>query len=1016
MTLKPTLYISILSVLPIIMGSCTDEPLFSEGTPEGGNAITYEAYAMGGGAMQTTRSGELPELEPLVLSPQGVENGGKGAESCLYLHTYVSDRIGSLPGEVEELPTRGNQIKSADDLIKFHGSYKVLANLSDTETYFGWVNATNRDAERNVWTTDRTEYWPSDNMLDFYAVSPSKEFSNLQNLRVNNGSISFSYTLPKGTGGSDATAQSDLLLATTKCDKKGSVNGKAPLNFYHALSAVKFAIRDVANGEIESITISGVKGSGDCRLEYNPESEYQTLSWSGQKGSESYTQDFNYKVDGLGAVDPTDAAADILLNDEMPEKTFMMIPQQLTEDAEIIVTVKRRGMTPERIELRGRIRDNLVTEWKPGHEYVYTISTSKSNWIYVLEAFGNRNSTTGAYDITNGDQIYTYSPSAVVLDEGGRIESYPYEKYGDNAFFYVRSFRYHANNPAKREILSWQASHGEGKQYRVPSATQQTYVSGKDLTPTEWIPTRDALKGVGSFASIGEKKTITFAPHHQLTDWPGDTWMQAQNAYTGNSESNPWDLSTCGGARTRNTANSYVIDREGWYAFPLVYGNAIKNGATNSAAYKYQGTADATHINLVNYKGVAITKPEIDITASNTASIVWSDVYNTVSDVKIKNVGGQNMIVFRANKENMQQGSVVIALYDGNNAIWSWHIWITEHWLDHSTGQPNAYKSNGKFSTYEASSSGWRQRGDLLINNSYVSSSYGYYIAPYNLGWCDPKNVDYLRRPSEMKFTQFLPDGTESGKTATLKIMQDGERVEYKFGNNTYYQWGRKDPIVGFVDHTQTVKRNFGPRKYALSENASGVQLSMAIKNPQVMYYGGNDWASARYLNLWNNSTSATKGIKTVYDPCPPGYMVPPSKMFEFVGPDEKGSFTNDGGKGSLLTNFNGKRTDYYTYQATVVNKSSQTNQNSVWLTSTGNRWYKNGSTLNGTLFNGGDNFNIQVVYLWSSNVVPGSTTNSYGLALGRNLDSDVSDNNNVICAYFIGRKSMARPVRAIRE
>ena len=45
-------------------------------------------------------------------------------------------------------------------------------------------------------------------------------------------------------------------------------------------------------------------------------------------------------------------------------------------------------------------------------------------------------------------------------------------------------------------------------------------------------------------------------------------------------------LIALGAATVENTANSYVISAPGVYMFPLVYGNAIKDGATNASAYK----------------------------------------------------------------------------------------------------------------------------------------------------------------------------------------------------------------------------------------------------------------------------------------------------------------------------------------------------------------------------------------------------------------------------------------------
>lgn len=1010
-----TLYISILAAGAMTLAGCTDDALFYEGEPADENVISYEAYAVRGAGGSPTRASENPLYEPLLLTDEG-------GDQMLYLHTYITDKIGMRPGEevVDVELTRANQVTSADDLLRYQGNYKVLANISNSETYFGWTDARNNNSDHNIWQTDRTEYWPGEKTLAFYAVSPSSEFSNLKGLNADNGRISFSYSLPKGDAGNDAEVQSDLLLASSFCNKKGSVNGRVPLNFHHALSAVKFAIRDVANGEIESISISGVKSKGECVLDYNADESTHSVSWFGQSGSDLFSQKFNYKISGLGAVDPSDENSDILLSDKMPEKTFMMIPQIIPDDAEIIVSLKRTGMTPERIELRGRIKDNLISEWKPGHEYVYTISTTKSNWIYVLEAFGNHNSSTGKHDVAKGDQIYGYSPSYAVLDEAGRVKEYPHDTYGDNAYFSVRSYRYHANDPKKIENLSWSASHMGGEQYRVYDGQEELYPYRK-LTPEEWIPTRDALKGEGSSAAGGERKNISFATHQQITDWPGDSWMQDQKPYSGNSESKPWDLSTGGGALSRNTANCYIVDREGWYCFPMVYGNAIKNGKTNANAYTYQGSNGNTLKNMLDHAGNAISDPWISDAYCKSADVVWTDVYNAVSDVKLTTIDGRKFVVFKANKYNIQQGSAVIALYNGNTVVWSWHIWLTEHWIDTSTGQPNAFKSDGSFSKWEAAEkSGWRQRGDLAINNQYVGSSYGYYIAPYNLGWCDPKNVDYLRRRSDMVFTQFTPDGKPTGKTATLPVIQDGERVSYKFGNNTYYQWGRKDPIVGFVDHSQTVKRNFGNKKYELKENASGVTIPTAIKNPHAMYYGGDDWSKTQYLNLWNNGSDQTTVVKTVYDPCPPGYSLPPAKMYEFIGPDNNNLFDNGGSDNKTLKNFNGKQVDNYTFKACVRNikNVTQTDNNSVWLTSTGNRWYTNGSILNGSVFNGGDNFNAQIVYLWSATSRTGSNAykNSNSLALGLDKFDDKGNNQYVICSYFIGRKTMARPVRPIRE
>ncbi len=64
-----------------------------------------------------------------------------------------------------------------------------------------------------------------------------------------------------------------------------------------------------------------------------------------------------------------------------------------------------------------------------------------------------------------------------------------------------------------------------------------------------------------------------------------------------------YDLSTKGGTTAMNTANCYIINAPGRYSLPLVYGNAIKNGATNSSAY------------ISNATGTGILKTSLTIRA-----------------------------------------------------------------------------------------------------------------------------------------------------------------------------------------------------------------------------------------------------------------------------------------------------------------------------------------------------------------------------------------------------------------
>ena len=96
-----------------------------------------------------------------------------------------------------------------------------------------------------------------------------------------------------------------------------------------------------------------------------------------------------------------------------------------------------------------------------------------------------------------------------------------------------------------------------------------------------------------------------------------------------------------GNARaTMSTANCYMVHTAGDYKLPLVYGNAIKDGAANTAAYTgVSGQLETFH----NHAGKAITDPWIknnkdesdnDIVVS-TAELLWQDAEGLITDVGI---------------------------------------------------------------------------------------------------------------------------------------------------------------------------------------------------------------------------------------------------------------------------------------------------------------------------------------------------------------------------------------------
>lgn len=1045
MTVRKLKYIlfTLAPLSAMLVTGCLDEPLADTDRFDNPDVISFSAVTGSGAA--STRSGEEKQLyEPLVLTDDA-------ASQTLYLHTYESERIGFEPGddvtsdESDVAQTRGNQIVTADDLIKFHKDFMVHAQFKeDGVEYIEW-SKTQVSSANNFWRTEKTRYWPGERELSFMAVSPTAEFNSLNNKVFSDLRAEFSYTAKKQGNNRDAEAQTDLLLAAGTCNKPNSENGRAPLKFHHALSAIKFAVRDVLDGEVVNIKIIGVKSTGDCV--FTADDGTGSFVWSNQSGDETYSQNFNYQITDRGYADPNDESKDIVMNDAMPSKTFMLIPQQIPDDAMIEVTLKRTDPNVnQEITVRGKIKANNVQEWLPGHEYVYTISTSKDNWVYVFNARGNQ---------ANGyNNIYVYSPNAQEFDT-----------YQNTAYYSVQSYRYRANNQTVVEACPWTASHDGSLSYNVTGGGEAAYPSAnpqqKWVDASTWITDKFAtpLSGKGNADRSFEQHDLNFLAHYVATDWIGDEDMQGYKPYDGYTKANPYDLSKPGGM-ARNTANCYVVDRGGWYMFPLVYGNAIKNGATNSSAYECQNKETTASLKLlaklINYKNQPITGPNITAPSKARAELVWEDAYNLVDNLELVTINGEKMIRFYIDPNIIQQGNAVIALTDGSKAqdgkspvIWSWHIWATEHWIDKTTRKPHAFDTNNTtFNTYKSSDAktengmviGLRQCGDVAV--TYNQKGRSFMMAAYNLGWCDPKKVLYLKRKGTMDFVQYRPGSTvKTGKTAKLPIIQEGETIDYKYANNVYYQWGRKDPIRGFFNHEHSRKRVFGPRP-PIAAYDKRVNIGDAIQNPNVYYVSNQgsgsefeDWLTTNFKsNLWNNNATSSLAnrddnndhedlwshTKTIYDPSPAGYLIPNAGVWHVVQKSWSNTTGNTwaGGNWPLSTfkksKINGDVIDAFNYK--VWGKGNAKNNEALFFSSTGNRWWTDGWKPNG--IGAGENFGKNVSYAWSNRSYSGK--NAYGMALGldTNRDDHETDTNDryYVGGQFIGRRAMGRPVRCIRE
>ena len=100
------------------------------------------------------------------------------------------------------------------------------------------------------------------------------------------------------------------------------------------------------------------------------------------------------------------------------------------------------------------------------------------------------------------------------------------------------------------------------------------------------------------------------------------------------------------------------------------------------------------------------------------------------------------------------------------------------------------------------------------------------------------------------------------------------EQSQWRESVGVMYQWGRKDPFSITGNDYSNYKQNY-------TTEMGRVPLSQTIENPSVFYCKYPSWTSPFNSSLW------APDQKTIYDPCPVGYRVPPRNAFR--------SFTKSG-------------------------------------------------------------------------------------------------------------------------
>lgn len=409
---------------------------------------------------------------------------------------------------------------------------------------------------------------------------------------------------------------------------------------------------------------------------------------------------------------------------------------------------------------------------------------------------------------------------------------------------------------------------GTSQTLNVPWTTEFSEDGGTSWSNTKpsWL-TAFTESGVGGTSATPCTATVAA----QVNSAPANPHTLAlQNA----PQVTNYDLSTHdyqGGTVAMRTANCYIVNAPGTYRLPLVYGNAVKNGSTNASAYTSTASGSDVLKTFINHRGANITDPYIYNNTSCTPSnctLVWQDEPNLVTNVALSSDG--HFLEFTVNQATIRQGNAVVAVRDASNTVlWSWHIWVTD------------YKPGATGTT-----------PDKEITNY---QNHKYKIMTVNLGWCDGKEETYAERTVQVRFKQKPTAGYTPAATQTITVKQKAHTIT-ELGNNTYYQWGRKDPFVGALENpdgsSNSINKTWYDASGATHTNERPATSSFSYHNACITFgitspqtFNIYAWMDYKYYNLWsanNNTISANDNpvVKTIYDPCPAGYKMLPSNAF----------------------------------------------------------------------------------------------------------------------------------------
>ena len=806
--------------------ACSDNELDSTNSGQNGAAVTFQVTtadkqaqqaAKANPALAMTRAGFAEQLKMQGLTPEDLATRKidipGNSKYCL-----IESTVAGIDDDLTNANAAGTRAKvtTTATLGKFSAiAYRGTSATSISTTpwfYNAEVNANGTLANTQVWS------W-GEPYARFYAVYPQVTTSYSKLTLAPSTNTSTPYVNIEVEPG--VQNQKDLMTA---CSGETPIHyatlGTAPavpLQFQHAMTAIRFKIGDRLSGthKITKIEIVGAKSKGKFTL---PSSVQATTGASFNSAWSDVSTPATFTLDGI-SVNTSGHVNETIVGKDNDNFTFYMIPQSA---AGIKVKVYFDNQASPAIVAP------FAGTWKAGTTKTYALSQSATNLKYT----------------------FTATTATVATSDDGATTTYDITSY--------------VNDDSQQRTVKWKVvgydADGDGN----------FSMSEKPA----WLRSLDGEGGTGS--NITETHTATFNANERNLLKERNEAMQNATPVSNYNLSN-----SSGASAIQNTANCYVIDAPGTYRIPLVYGNAIKNGSNNTSAYKTTVTGgyvpgyteELTLDNFVDHNDHKITSPYINeqnaARPATQAEVIWSDVAGVVTNATVTGSGQSSFLEFTVNKNQLVNGNAVIAVKTASGTImWSWHLWFTPK----SSLDKIAMTSAGKTYNFSSDNLGWKYTswwGGTKDRTVVVKLE-----QQAEVGTKKEATVTLTQKKGKDERIGY-GNLYQWGRKDPMPGTDDLHPAGYSYNGSGYTTVGPQESEYNKPEN----KARMETRTIGLSIQKPGEMLPKVGGGKLSWFYKQyiNLWSTDN--NKFDGSVR--DGKKTIYDPSPVGFKVPDAYAFE---------------------------------------------------------------------------------------------------------------------------------------